>query len=157
MIAPDYLPTDVLAEYESWGANCGPGAIAAVLGLDVKDVRRLVQPFRGFMNPTEVMRAFRTAGRKPEKIDRPRTAGLAYVQWKGPWEKGGARACYAHTHWIAYRVYSPSRVDFYDVNAGKAGDWLWEKHWSERVAPKLYPKRCTGHDFKLWIEIGGEA
>jgi len=46
-------PQDVDAAYETWGASCGPAALAALLGLDLEHVREAVSnggEFRGYMN-----------------------------------------------------------------------------------------------------------
>ena len=48
-----HRPADFEQAHLRWGANCGPAAIAAALGLELADVREAVsggrRKFRGYM------------------------------------------------------------------------------------------------------------
>lgn len=104
-----FTAEDSQRAHGSWGANCGPHALAAASGKSLEEVRAICFPngFRGYMNPT-MMNAALTAltggygvwrgGRVQELRN-----GIHRVQWEGPWLNPGvpARAAYQHTHYIA--------------------------------------------------------
>ena len=105
-----YVPRDVDEAGAAWGANCGPAALAALLGREVAGVRELVQPFKGYMTPTAMQAALDRAGAAWVKAKvapgwRGNSGGraLVFIQFEGPWTRPGvpARAAYQHTHWIA--------------------------------------------------------
>lgn len=112
---PAVLP-DTIEAGDAWGANCGPMALAAVLGLPtVEAARELVQPFRGFMSPSDMAHALERARirgcverwthiRMPAADPWP-ALGLVRIQWLGPWCAPGVnpRAAYRYTHWVGVR------------------------------------------------------
>lgn len=127
-----YVPTDLDAAYEAWGCNCGPAALAALLGVECEAVRALFPGFekRRYVNPTHMLQALlQLPGRADGTINsrnpqRPEF-GLLFVQWGGPWLKPGVPigAAYRHTHWIA--------VDgeaVFDVNADT---WVSRQDWED--------------------------
>lgn len=104
--------TDHIEANALWGANCGPMSLAAVLGFSTVELARpLVEPFRGYMNPTDMLKALQAAGFEVEskRVIQRRTPwpkrGVVRIQWKGPWCDEGVdpRAAYRHTHWIGVR------------------------------------------------------
>lgn len=142
-------PQDVDAAYESWGATCGPAALAAVLGLDLEDVRAAVSTsgrFQGYMNLThmrnalEFMRVRYQALRSPTLADLLAERSIVCVQWSGPWNSI-PRAAAAYRHFIA-----TASGCVYDVNAG----WVEPEIWTDRVAPELIPKRGDGSWLYTW-------
>jgi len=158
---PAVLPDTIEADL-AWGANCGPMALAAVLGLPtVEAARELVQPFRGFMSPTDMRTAVRAArdrgmcemiGQGTIGLGDPDPwpqLGLVRIQWLGPWCDPGVnpRAAYRCTHWIGVRtVVEPPAlpgapvVMVYDATPNR-----WIPLWAwERWCPSLWPKRATG-------------
>lgn len=157
---PSVLP-DLEAAADAWNANCGPMSLAAVLGLPtVEAARPLVQPFRGFMSPTDMRKAVSTAGRF-EGIgylavgdpDPWPALGLVRVQWVGSWLDPGVdpRAAYRYTHFVGCRrglpegderggAYENDAVFIYDCNANA---WLPLDVWAA-WCPTLWPKRATG-------------
>ena len=164
---PAVLP-DLEAAAAAWGANCGPMSLAAVLGLPtVEAARPLVQPFRGFMTPTDMRAALANASRaqlvqshclRPEATQRtdpwPASGlGLVRIQWVGSWLDHGVdpRAAYRYTHWVGARRglpkddergggYDDDAVFIYDCNANA---WLPLDVWAA-WCPTLWPKRATG-------------
>jgi hypothetical protein len=146
---PTVLP-DTIEAGDAWGANCGPMSLAAVLGLPtVEAVRPLVQPFRGFMSPTNMVEALKRAWGIPERWANmghqpndpwPRL-GLVRIQWVGPWCAPGVnpRAAYRHTHWIGARDVLGA-VEVYDCTPNR---WIPLERW-ERWCETLWPKRATG-------------
>lgn len=160
---PEVLP-DTLEAGDAWGANCGPMSLAAVLGLPtVEAVRPLVQPFRGFMSPTNMVEALKRAWGIPERWANmghqpndpwPRL-GLVRIQWVGPWCAPGVnpRAAYRHTHWVGVhrgpitaeddvRLDCPgeNEVMIYDCTPNR---WIPLERWA-KWCETLWPKRATG-------------
>lgn len=179
---PAALP-DTIEAGDAWGANCGPMALAAVLGLPtVEAARPLVQPFRGFMSPTDMRKAVSAAGRLVSlgtigecDPDPWPTFGLARIQWIGPWCSAGVdpRAAYRYTHWIAVRRPTDIRsMDWFlcrdaAVRAEQAGlapepevmiydatpnRWVPLERWAA-WCPVLWPKRTTGWRVANTIEV----
>jgi hypothetical protein len=140
---------------DEWGANCGPGAIAAVCGLTLDELRPHMGDFecKGYTNPT-LMREI--LGRLPVRClwqylrnptegyqygDRgtllfPRY-GLARIQWEGPWTAPGVpmRVRYRHSHWVGSRV--THEVEIFDINCMCVGGWVPLVEWSHNVVPWL--------------------
>jgi len=160
MAADLYVPTDVDEAHEAWGANCGPCALAAMLGRQVNAVRELFEPWPGYTNPTLIKRAVERAGRRwVLSWEKAVQAGLGFIQFQGPWEKGGPRAEYRHTHWVALarRPWCGGGpvLMVYDAAAGEAGGWVQIGAFSGLVMP-LYLERmpkATGWHFRLILEV----
>lgn len=129
MIHPLFTPPDLEAAYEEWGCNCGPAALAALLGKSCAEIRPFLGDFerRGYANPTHLLTALKAMGvyaRWGGKNPPPRR-GLLFIQLGGPWLEPGVPvgAAYRHTHHIA--------VDgdvVFDVNAGH---WVSWETWAE--------------------------
>lgn len=155
---PAVLP-DTIEAGDAWGANCGPMALAAVLDLPtVEAARPLVQPFRGFMSPTDMYRALDRAGAKYMDVERVGLLGLVRIQWVGPWCEPGIdpRAAYRYTHWIGMRHAGqpePGRLGegtlIYDATPNR---WIELSEWT-RWCPSLWPKRATGWRMSTSIEV----
>lgn len=153
-----YAPPDVDAAHDSWKANCGPAALAALLGVPVADVRRAFPSFpaKPWCSPTQMLEAIRLLGRRGvstpgEPGRRQLSDGLAYVQFTGPWTAPGAspRWAYRHTHWIAVDS-APAPMGgklVYDVNVDF---WIWELGWVDRVINDL-AKEIPRADGGWWI------
>jgi hypothetical protein len=102
-----FTASDVEKACDEWGCNCGPAAVAAVLGLTLEQLRPHLGDFerKRYTNPTLMWAILKSAGAawriiRPEQTMR---LGLLRVQWEGPWSRPGvpARVSYRHTHWIA--------------------------------------------------------
>lgn len=162
MLAP-YVPPDLEEAAEQWGANCGPGAIAALVERPLAIVLSAMPDFidRGYTNPTHATRALDALGWNHARRDRFEGHGLAFVQWCGPWDIGAnARWAYRHTHWLAYHECGNGEVAVYDVNNGQGGGWCWYDQWVAELAPHLLPKRATGHRIRQYIgawPVGAES
>ncbi len=140
----NYLPASVTLEdaqraADAWGANCGPGALAAVLGKTLDDVRPHLVGFdlKGYTNPTMMFVALHELGVKWKDVPGWPTNGLVRVQWGGPWMRPGVpiRARYRHTHWIATRLVGDDLFAF-DINGACVG-WMPFEEWSGQLAPWL--------------------
>lgn len=151
--------SDTIEAGDAWGANCGPMALAAVLDLPtVEAARQLVQPFRGFMSPTDMYSALNRAGARYTDVERVRLLGLVRIQWVGPWCDPGVdpRAAYRYTHWIGMRCAGqpgPGHLGegmlVYDATPNR---WIELAEWA-RWCPSLYPKRATGWRMSTAIEV----
>jgi len=146
-----YAPSDVDAAYESWGANCGPCSLAAILGVPVADVRQYVNGFdkKRYMNLTDMMAALTAAGRQFDLVPRRFPVhGLAFIQWKGPWDSHVLRA-YQHTHWLG--------IDgemVYDLNADAS--WVKRDLW-KKAMPVLIRDEMKGATGDWYVRKGIEV
>ncbi len=152
-----YTPSDVDAAYERWGANCGPCALAAILGREVEAVRSSMDAnweTRRYTNLTHMVEALRRANVHPMRtrlVSGWPMAGLVFLQWKGWWTDPGKpiAVAYRHTHWIAV-----TGAMIYDVNADAS--WVARDLW-EKAMPVLMReevKGCTGEWFvRKGIEV----
>lgn len=123
-------PIDIDAAYEAWGANCGPCALAALLGQSVHAVRPFFPGFdrRPYVNVSH-MKAALTAAQRPFRSIGPARPqfGLVFIQ-QGGYAHQSVAMQYRHTHWIA--VDGPL---VFDVNAPALVSW---PEW-DRVFPRL--------------------
>jgi hypothetical protein len=171
-----------LAEFETandaWGANCGPGALAAICGRPLDEVRQhLGSNWPGYTNPTAMRRALESMGCrfKVERCDHPFLEsgkewprwGLARIQWEGPWTDPGAspRWAYRHTHWVGSSQGTGSRgqplTDVWDVNTlgsigGFEDGWSPLEWWSSDIVPRLtrdIPRATGGWHITHSIEV----
>lgn len=101
---------DSFKAIEDWGANCGPHALAAGLGVTLDRARELLPTFekRGYTTPKMMSEALVLAKGsvcvlKGGKVQDFYRDGLWRVQWEGRWTQPGvpAIAAYPHTHWVA--------------------------------------------------------
>ena len=129
---------------DTWGANCGPGALAAVLDKTLDHVRPHLGDFerKRYTNPTLMWSALRSLGvRWKLTYEWPRN-GLIRVQWEGPWTAPGVpmKARYRHTHWIGCRstLGEPGgKVLIFDINCICVGGWVPYQEWEGQVVPWL--------------------
>jgi hypothetical protein len=146
---------EVEAAHNEWGCNCGPAALAAVMGLTLDEVRLCLGDFeeRGYMNVSMMRSAIAAAGGRingevdcgPGRDFYPLGRfGLVRIQRGGPWIIDGKPARWAATasHWIA-SIHGPGGLQFiYDINSGLVP---WGE-WDRGVAPAIMReiKRCDG-------------
>jgi len=138
---------DANAAWDAWGANCGPGAIAAVLGLTLDEVHPHMGDFerKRYTNSTLMWSALDSIGVRWSVSTRRRdwpVFGLARVQWEGPWMLPDvpARAAYRHTHWVGACQGGDATAAIFDINCMSVGGWLPETEWSDQVVPWLLRK-----------------
>lgn len=163
-----YSQEESQAAHEAWGANCGPGALATMVGLKLDDVRSHIPQFeqRGYTNPSMMQAALRSLGVKYHEVDDTlaREAGsvldpgykliwpkygLMRIQWEGRWMNPGVpiAARYRHTHWVG--IIATDQPNIFDCNFGW-GDYIrWVR---EVVGPitsqikgangKFHPTHC---------------
>lgn len=150
---------DAQRAYDEWGANCGPGAIAAVLDLTLDEVRPHLVGFssKQYTNPTMMWAALNALGASWRLVgkDHPIPGhrswpkyGLARVQWEGPWTRPGVppRVAYGHTHWIGVNARNPSNIGIFDINCISAGGWISQADWASILVPWLLKECEPGAD-----------
>jgi hypothetical protein len=139
--------------HDDWGANCGPGALAAIMDMTLDEVKpiMLAVGFEGrrYTNPAMMNAALRIVGRPWRKIGANwPDYGLVRVQWEGPWTQPGVpmAARYRYTHWIGHMQGRSSRGVF-DINCMNNGTgWCALADWERVIAPLLSAnyRRATG-------------
>lgn len=166
-------PLDVDEAADAWGVNCGPAAVAALLGKSLADVRHAFPwfPARPWCSPTQLGQALSTLGighrwttlgmnRGPTDEQKARFSaqGLVVVQIDGPWcDLANKAAAYRYTHTVScQRVGAMLMV--YDINAGpddSPGGWLPFPVWDELVMRDLvaHQKRATGWFVRSVFEL----
>lgn len=129
--------------YDRFGANCGPGALAALLGVTPHEIVPLLGPeFQRLGGTTEVM-IEEILTRSGLDWGRPAAPcwpdlGIVRIQWDGPWigdpdpiEK------LRHSHWVLASTRGLPHVMIFDINAISAGGWLSLREWSDDLVPWL--------------------
>lgn len=137
----------MILAHDTFGAECGHGALAAALGIPVMDV---MQHFErgGWVNiPMMKVAILDASGKKPfKRADIPvGVRGVALVQFIGRWmePKVPKAARCAHRHWIAFK---DGLV--WDANTAH---WTTPALWREWV-PALYSEKTTGHQIdSAWL------
>ena len=139
-------PADTDDTSATWGANCGPCALAAALGVPVARVQGLFPDFahKPWVNPSTMWTALAMAGCSASKRgEQWPSYGLAFVQWHGPWLNAGVpvTVAYQYTHWIAVaQTVEYDRV-IYDINATAAHDfmgaWVPFPWWEQEVVSQI--------------------
>lgn len=176
MIPTRFNEADAQQAWDVWGVNCGPGAIAAIVGMTLDEVRPFMGDFESkrYTNPTlmlDSLSRIRAAGHikgwRLDKIGRRVTSvqlpnyGLARVQWEGPWTKPGVpmAARYRHTHWIG-AAWRNGAFGVFDINCIKNDSgWVSLQDWRTTLVPWLL-KECVPRADGNWhithaIEIDG--
>lgn len=153
---------------DTWGANCGPGAIAAVCGLTLEELRPYLGDFeqKRYTNPTLMWETLGRLGVKLRIRSNPGVPwvtwpkyGLARVQWEGPWTEPGVppRVAYRHTHWVGVCEEPGSETNIFDINCMCVGGWIPLSEWSDSLVPWLLkycePKANGGWHLTHKVEI----
>lgn len=148
-----FTAADADRAHAEWGANCGPGALAAIMGMTLDEVRPHMIGFEAkrYTNPSMMNEALRSIGRPWRKIGANWPAyGLVRVQWEGPWTKPGVPmvARYRWTHWIgADDGQHPGNPGVFDINAMANGSgWTSRADWAAHIAPWIIENCVPGGD-----------
>ena len=162
---PRFSHADAIRAADEWGANCGPGAIAVILGMTLDESRPHLGDFerRRYTNPGLMWSILDGLGIRWSKILRPRrwpAYGLARVQWEGPWTAPGVppRVAYRHTHWVGVSTADDQNVGIFDINAlGNGTGWVSLRHWVDVIVPWILeqcePGADGGWDLTHGVEI----
>lgn len=136
---PRFTHLDADRAYKTWGANCGPGALAAITGLTLDEVRPHLVGFdvKRYTNTLMMYAALRSIRAPFTKGLLWPTHGLVRVQWEGPWTAPGVpmRARARYSHWIAARSLSASDIQIFDINCMSVGGWVALPEWRDAVVP----------------------
>lgn len=133
---------DAQRAFDEWGANCGPGAIAAICGMSLDDVRPHMGDFetKHYTNPTLMYRVLDRIGVNWSKgrAGWPEF-GLVRIQWEGPWSEPGAHhmAGQRQTHWVGCHI-TDRGTGIFDINAiGNGTGWCSLENWERIMVPYL--------------------
>jgi hypothetical protein len=156
--APRFSAEDADRAYDEWGANCGPGAIAAICGLTLDELRPHMGDFerKHYTNPT-LMWAVLDSLKADWVLVQPRPGfwpeyGLCRVQWHGPWTEPGVppRWAYRHTHWVGAATRPDGEVGIFDINAiGNGSGWSALRDWQRILVPQIL-KECVPRASGTW-------
>lgn len=156
---PRFTLADADRAHSEWGCNCGPAALAAIVGMTLDEVRPHMGDFerKGYINQTMMHAALASAGKKYNKVGHKTVFdypfyGLCVVQWEGPWLDPGVHhmARYRYTHWIGAARHldlSKHAIGIFDVNCLNNGSgWTALADWESHVVPHLTSqyKRANG-------------
>jgi hypothetical protein len=155
---PRFTLADLEAANAAWFCNCGPSALAAIMGLTLDEVRVHMPTFedKGYTNPTMMFDALRSIGVRwswtsVNVAEQPPTwprYGIVRIQWEGPWTGPGvpiAARC-RFTHWVGAcrgqplcaTARSDHDVGIWDVNAlAKGTGWATLPNWRSVLVPHL--------------------
>ena len=141
--------SDADRAYDVWGANCGPGAVAAIMDMTLDEVRPHMGDFetKHYTNPRLMIDILKSIGRTWRKIGVGWPSyGLVRVQWEGPWTEPGVpiRARYRFTHWIGAWKTTDRGLGIFDINCINNGSgWTPFDAWNAIMVPHLiaqYPR-----------------
>lgn len=166
VIAAKFTIEDAHRASDEWGFNCGPAAVAAILGMTLAGLRPHLGDFetKHYTNPTLMWSILRSLKAPVSEISRLNASlesqrrgeapwpfyGLARVQWEGPWTAPGVpvRVRYRHTHWVGVSKSADSMTApgweeprIFDVNCMSMGGWVPLSMWTESVVPWIL-KQC---------------
>ena len=144
--------SDQQRSFNLFGANCGPGAIAAICDLTPFEVLSHMLDFDRLRATTEIMLqdALTSIGVEWRRCAPPNlTYGILRVQWNGPWMfSPDPYEKMRHSHWIGWASDKETNYVF-DINAIGAGGWIPYVEWSDTLVPLLvqnHEPECDG----LW-------
>jgi hypothetical protein len=141
-----FTENEVCSANETWGANCGPIALAAMTNKSLSEIRPYLGAFetKRCMSPTDMLNALSRLGMRWIPGNGWPTYGLAWVQWEGPWSgpKVPARVGYRYSHWVGSSTHQGKSIIF-DINCLEVGGWVFADCWSDVVVPYIlqdYPR-----------------
>lgn len=143
-----FTEDDVARASNAWGCNCGPAALAAIVGKTLDEVHPHIPKFdeRHYTNPSMMFKALHNLNIdwKPRFDKQWPDYGLARIQWHGPWMDDGVpvNARYRKTHWIGVHCVDVN-VGIFDINAMNSGGWIRLQDWKDHIVPFIlthYPK-----------------
>lgn len=158
-----FSPDDAQQAFDAWGCNCGPTALAVVLGQRLDDVRPMLVGFdaKRYTNPTMMFDALKASGVEWKRIGATWPSyGLARIQWEGPWTAPGVpmRVRYRHTHWVASWMTDTRGHGVYDCNAMANGTgWCRREEWESVIVPWILSEAVPRASGKWHVTHGIEV
>lgn len=145
-----------------WGFNCGPGAVAGVLGYTPAELRPHMGDFEAkrYTNPSLMWDVLDRLGitwrRRVLSSTMPTHPptwplfGFARIQWEGPWSAPGVpvAASYRRTHWVG-AITVTGEIFVFDINCMCVGGWVPLAEWRDSVVPWLL-KECQPQANGRW-------
>ena len=130
---------------DSVGANCGPGALAAVAGISPLAAAKVIPDFLRRHYTTEVMLGIALARLGIRFTWRDCLLRGAYAMWPchalvriafgDPDED--RMVLLSKSHWIACRRSSGGATEIFDINAIGSGGWIAFEEWAGHLVPWL--------------------
>ena len=95
MYNPPFTLADARRANNEWGANCGPGALAAIMGMTLDEVRSHMADFESkhYTNPTLMFDALKSIGRPWRKHPQQCAVWPEYGLCRSGRDLGRRRAC----------------------------------------------------------------
>lgn len=138
--------------------NCGPGALAAILGLTLDEVRPHISGFeeKRYTDWKMMLAALSSLKADFRVLQPPRfpSYGLARIQWEGPWTAPGAHwaARLRHTHWVGVEIVEGAGIGIFDINAINNGSgWASLENWEGIMVPYILSACEPGSNGKWHI------
>lgn len=149
-----FTQQDAQQAYDTWGANCGPGALAFCLQVHINAIRGKIPEFESkhYTSPTMMLNALKTLNKVHQPVNAfdemnlfNEVPALTRVQWTGPWTEPGAnpRWAYRQTHWICTWLRGAVERMVFDINGGI----MRFTEWQTEIVPALtalYPRADGG-------------
>lgn len=160
---PRFTLEDAQRAHDAWRFNCGPFALAIMLGLTPDELRPHLGDFeaKGYTNPKLMYQVLYdllgvVSPDRMKGFNQPCQAdgevmfadyGLSRVQWHGPWMKPGVpiAARYRKTHWVGSMIVD-GQTWIADVNAMCVGGWVPLATWRDQLVPWLLQQCVPGAD-----------
>lgn len=169
---PLFNEDDAQRAHEEWGANCGPGAAAAILRMSLDQVRPHFEQvgffgkrYTNFPMMKAVLESVGVIHRKTSP-EWP-SYGLCRIQWEGPWTAPNvpANARLRYTHWVGAATRVDRQIGIFDINAINNGTgWSRLEDWSGIIVPWILSeqsdKRANGKwhiTHTLEVDYDGEC
>jgi hypothetical protein len=145
--------------HATWGCSCGPGALAAIAGLTLDEVRPHMGDFesKGYTDPDLMYSALSRlplVWQKSHEVHGWPKYGLVRIQWEGPWTEPSAppEERLRFSHWIGTSRKITDKTDreigVFDTNALANGSgWCSFHDWRNHLAPvlaKKHDRRASG-------------
>lgn len=142
-----------MAAHETWGATCGPAALAAAVGMEVLPLRRFWKT--RWTTPTTMKEALTGLGvafAVHAALASHHQRGLLFIQLRGAWDCKPVKAQYPHTHWVAFARQTDG-LSIYDGNAGSRtrwGGWFPSEEWKRTILQQIVASK-KGASGGWWI------
>lgn len=143
-----FTRSDMIEAFRKHGANCGPGALAAITGKTPEEVLPHLPRFDEYKFVTEVMMAIALHGmdRRFEWAEHDDQAtpdawpdfGLVRIAFEGPWSFESDRMeLLRRSHWVATWVRPDGEREVYDINARDGDGWQSLYDWANGTVPEI--------------------
>lgn len=155
---PPFNEEDAHRAQEEWGANCGPGAAAAIVRMTLDGIRPHFAAVdfekKRYTNFPMMKAALTSIGIQWRKsFPEWPSYGLCRIQWEGPWTspKAPPQLRLRHTHWIGAATTPDGNQAAFDINCINNGSgWVRRKDWEDLVVPWILQERDDRRATGTW-------